>query len=164
MRPIPLPSGPDQESVWDYPRPPAVEAIDVRVTVELGGAVLVDTSDVVRVLETSHPPVYYLPLTAFAADTVVQGRGSSFCEFKGAARYFDLVAGGRRAERAAWEYPSPSPGFEALVGRVAVYAGRVDRCTVDGETVVPQPGHFYGGWITQNVVGPFKGGPGSMGW
>ncbi|GAA1752075.1 DUF427 domain-containing protein [Agromyces humatus] len=164
MRPIPLPTGPEQESVWDYPRPPAVEAIDARVTVEFGGVVLVDTSDVVRVLETSHPPVYYLPLTAFAPDSVAPGRGASFCEFKGAARYFDLVAGGRRAERAAWEYPSPSPGFEVLVGRIAVYAGRVDRCTVDGETVVPQPGGFYGGWITHHVVGPFKGGLGSMGW
>ena len=164
MRPIPLPTGPDQESVWDYPRPPAVEAIDVRVTVELGGAVLVDTSDVVRVLETSHPPVYYLPVAAFAPDSVARGHGSSFCEFKGAARYFDLLAGEHRAERAAWDYPSPSPGFEVLTGRIAVYAGRVDRCTVDGETVVPQPGHFYGGWITHDVVGPFKGGPGSMGW
>ena len=164
MRPIPLPTGPEQESVWDYPRPPAVEAIDVRVTVELEGVLLVDTSDVVRVLETSHPPVYYLPLAAFSPGSVAQGRGSSFCEFKGAARYFDLIAGGRRAERAAWDYPSPSPGFEVLTGRIAVYAGRVDRCTVDGETVVPQPGHFYGGWITRDVVGPFKGGPGSMGW
>lgn len=164
MRPIPLATGPEQESVWDYPRPPAVEVIDARVTIELGGAVLVDTSDVVRVLETSHPPVYYLPLTAFAPGSVVRTDGSSFCEFKGGARYFDLLAGGRRAERAAWDYPSPSPGFEALAGRVAVYAGRVDRCTVDGETVVPQPGGFYGGWITHDVVGPFKGGPGSMGW
>ena len=164
MRPIPLATGPEQESVWDYPRPPAVEAISARVAIELGGAVLVDTSDVVRVLETSHPPVYYLPLTAFAPGSVVRGSGASFCEFKGAARYFDLLAGGRRAECAAWDYPSPSPGFEALAGRVAVYAGRVDRCTVDGETVVPQPGGFYGGWITHDVVGPFKGGPGSMGW
>ena len=164
MRHIPLATGPEQESVWDYPRPPAVEVIDARVTIELGGAVLVDTSDVVRVLETSHPPVYYLPLTAFTPGSVVRGAGSSFCEFKGAARYFDLLAGGRRAERAAWDYPSPSPGFEVLTGRIAVYAGRVDRCTVDGETVVPQPGGFYGGWITHDVVGPFKGGPGSMGW
>ncbi|WP_022892897.1 DUF427 domain-containing protein [Agromyces subbeticus] len=164
MRPTPLPAGPEQESVWDYPRPPAVEAVDVRVTIELGGAVLVDTSDVVRVLETSHPPVYYLPLTAFASDSVVRGHGSSFCEFKGSARYFDVLAGGHRAERAAWDYPSPSPGFEVLAGRIAVYAGRVDRCIVDGETVVPQPGGFYGGWITHGVVGPFKGGPGSMGW
>ncbi|GAA1960797.1 DUF427 domain-containing protein [Agromyces allii] len=155
---------PGQESVWDYPRPPRLEAVDVRVTITLGGAVVVDTGDVLRVLETSHPPVYYLPIGDFVPGTVVPASGSSFCEFKGSARYFDVVAGPHRAARAAWEYPSPSPGFERLSGRIAIYAGLVDTCTVDGETVVPQPGGFYGGWITSNVVGPFKGGPGSMGW
>ena len=164
MRPIPIPPALGQESVWDYPRPPRVEPVDARLEIMLGGVVIVDTRDVVRVLETSHPPVYYLPVAAFAPGSVEPGSGSSFCEFKGSARYFDLVGGGRRAARAAWSYPSPSPGFEALVGRLAVYAGRVDRCTVDGEVVVPQPGGFYGGWITAGIVGPFKGDPGTMGW
>jgi uncharacterized protein (DUF427 family) len=164
MRPIPIPPALGQESVWDYPRPPRVEPVDARVEIMLGGVAIVDTRDVVRVLETSHPPVYYLPVAAFAPGSVEPGSGSSFCEFKGSARYFDLVGGGRRAARAAWSYPSPSPGFEALVGRLAVYAGRVDRCTVDGEVVVPQPGGFYGGWITAGIVGPFKGDPGTMGW
>lgn len=162
--PTPLPTVPGQESVWDYPRPPRVEAVDARVSIALGGAPIVDTRDVLRVLETSHPPVYYLLIDDFVPGTVVPAAGSSFCEFKGSARYYDLVAGAHRAVHAAWEYPSPSPGFETLSGRIAVYAGLVDTCTVDGEPVEPQPGGFYGGWITSNVVGPFKGGPGSFGW
>nr|WP_205649427.1 DUF427 domain-containing protein [Agromyces sp. LHK192] len=164
MRPTPSPTRPGQESVWDYPRPPRVESVDRRVTIELGGVRIVDTRDVVRVLETSHPPVYYLPVEEFVPGSVQRAGGSSFCEFKGAARYFDLAGGGVLAERAGWDYPSPMPGFESLVGRVAVYADRMDRCTVDGELVVPQPGRYYGGWITSEVAGPFKGGPGSMGW
>jgi uncharacterized protein (DUF427 family) len=164
MRPIPDPAGPGQESVWDYPRPPRLEHVDVRIAIELGGAPVVDTRDVVRVLETSHPPVYYLPIAAFAAGALTPTAGTSFCEFKGAARYFDVRGGGRTASRAAWTYPTPSPGFEALRDRVAVYAGPMDGCTVDGERVVPQPGGFYGGWVTSGVVGPFKGDPGTMGW
>jgi len=164
MRPVPDPAGPGQESVWDYPRPPRVEHVDVRVTIDLGGERVVDTRDVVRVLETSHPPVYYLPIGAFRPDALVTAHGSSFCEFKGAARYLSVRGGGTVAERAAWNYPSPSSGFEALADRVAVYAGQMDACTVDGEQVVPQPGRFYGGWITTNVVGPFKGGAGSLRW
>ncbi|WP_430647341.1 DUF427 domain-containing protein [Agromyces sp. GXS1127] len=164
MRPIPDPVRPGQESVWDYPRPPRAERLDVRVTIDLGGERVVDTRDVVRVLETSHPPVYYLPVDAFAPGALVPAAGASFCEFKGAARYFDVVGGERTADRAAWNYPTPSPGFEALRDRVAVYAAPMDACTVDGERVLPQPGGFYGGWITAGVAGPFKGGPGSMGW
>lgn len=164
MRPVPEPAGPGQESVWDYPRPPRVEPVDVRVAIDLGGERIVDTRDVVRVLETSHPPVYYLPIAAFAEGALRPASGSSFCEFKGAARYFSVHGGGRTAERAAWTYPSPSPGFEVLRDRVAVYAGPMDACTVDGERVTPQPGSFYGGWVTSNLAGPFKGVPGSMGW
>jgi uncharacterized protein (DUF427 family) len=163
-RPIRLPVSPGQESVWDYPRPPRIERVDKRVTIDLGGQRILDTGDVVRVLETSHPPVYYVPIAAFADGALVPARGSSFCEFKGAARYFDVVGGGKTAEGAAWNYPTPSAGYEMLRDRVAVYAGRMDACTVDGETVVPQPGGFYGGWITSEVVGPFKGEPGTMGW
>lgn len=164
MRPEPEPAAPWQESVWDYPRPPRAEVVDVRVTIDLGGERVVDTHDVVRVLETSHPPVYYLPIAAFAPGSLEPAAGRSFCEFKGAARYLSVRGGGTLAERAAWNYPTPSPGFEALADRVAVYAGLMDACFVDGERVVPQPGGFYGGWITSGVAGPFKGGPGSHGW
>ncbi|MGR2752899.1 DUF427 domain-containing protein [Agromyces arachidis] len=164
MRPVPDPVRPGQESVWDYPRPPRVEAVDARVTIDLGGVRIVDTRDVVRVLETSHPPVYYLPVAAFADGALTPAPGSSFCEYKGAARYLSVHGGGRTAERAAWTYPSPSPGYEALRGRVAVYAEPMDACAVDGERVEPQPGSFYGGWVTSNLAGPFKGAPGSWGW
>jgi uncharacterized protein (DUF427 family) len=164
MHPTPLPTAPGQESVWAYPRPPRVEAVDARVTVELGGATIASTRDVLRVLETSHPPVYYLPIEDFVPGTVVPTSGSSFCEFKGSARYYDLRSGAETAVRAGWEYPSPAAGYEVLTGRIAIYARLVDRCTVDGEQVVPQPGGFYGGWITSNIIGPFKGRPGSSGW
>ena len=164
MRPVRDPVGPGQESVWDYPRPPRVERVDARVTIDLGGERVVDTRDVVRVLETSHPPVYYLPIAAFAPGALSPAAGSSFCEFKGSARYLSVSGGGRTVDRAAWNYPDPSPGFEELRDRVAVYAGPMDECTLDGEPVTAQPGSFYGGWVTSRVVGPFKGVPGSMGW
>jgi uncharacterized protein (DUF427 family) len=141
-----------------------VEHVARRVRIVLGGEVIVDTDDVVRVLETSHPPVYYVPIDAFAPGALTPGAGSSFCEFKGAARYLDVHGGGLTRQRAAWNYPQPSPGFEALRDRVALYAGQMDACTVDGVEVQPQPGGFYGGWITPDVVGPFKGVSGSMGW
>ncbi|WP_295818358.1 DUF427 domain-containing protein [uncultured Microbacterium sp.] len=156
--------GPGQESVWDYPRPPRVEPVPVRVTIRLGGQLIADTHDAVRVLETSHPPVYYLPIADFAPGSLVDAEGSSFCEFKGAARYLDVVGGGITRAQAAWNYPHPAPGYAALSDRVAVYAAAMDECTVDGEVVTPQPGGFYGGWITANVLGPYKGVPGSMGW
>jgi uncharacterized protein (DUF427 family) len=149
------------ESVWDYPRPATVEPAPVRVVVELDGQVLADTRRSLRVLETSHPPVYYIP----AADVRVErlrasARRSTWCEFKGAARYYD--AGDRTA--VAWSYVAPGPGYEAIAGHFAFYPGRVDAATVDGEQVKAQPGDFYGGWITSAVTGPFKGGPGTTGW
>ena len=150
--------------MWDYPRPPRVETVPGRVTIRLGGELIADTRDAVRVLETSHPPVYYLPSADFAPGALVDAAGSSFCEFKGTARYLDVVGGGVTRARAAWTYPHPAPGYAALGDRVAVYAAPMDECTVEGEVVTPQPGGFYGGWITANVVGPFKGVPGSMGW
>lgn len=164
MRPVPHPVRPGQESVWDYPRPPRLEHVDVRVTIELGGELVVDTRDAVRVLETSHPPVYYLPVSAFVPGSLAPDRGSTFCEFKGSARYLSLRGGDVVVPRAAWNYPTPAPGYEELADRVAVYAGAMDACTVDGERVTPQPGGFYGGWITADVAGPFKGGPGTAGW
>jgi uncharacterized protein (DUF427 family) len=161
-KPDPVRAG--QESVWNYPRPPRVERVDRRVVVRLGGTVIVDTTDVVRVLETSHPPVYYLPLADFVDGSLTDGEGSSFCEFKGTARYLDVRGGDLMRPRAAWNYPHPSPGFEALADRIALYPGMMDRCTLDGEAVMAQPGGFYGGWITAEIAGPFKGVPGSMGW
>ena len=162
--PAPHPIAAGQESVWDYPRPPRIEAVDRRVTIELGGQRIVDTTDVVRVLETSHPPTYYLPEAAFAPGALRPAQGSSWCEFKGVASYVDVIGADAVAPRAGWAYPRPSAGFEALVGHVAVMPGAMDRCTVDDEVVTPQAGGFYGGWITSRVVGPFKGEPGTRGW
>ncbi len=149
------------ESVWDYPRPPRVEPSPARVVVELGGEVLADTRRNLRVLETSHPPVYYIPAADVRTERLTpSARRPTVCEFKGAARYYD--AGDRSG--VAWSYASPGPGYEAIAGCYAFYPGRVDRATVDGEQVEAQPGDFYGGWITSAVTGPFKGGPGTMGW
>ena len=154
----------EPESVWDYPRPPRVESAGEHVVVRLGGTVIVDTRDALRVLETSHPPAYYLLRSDFAAGALVPAQGSSFCEYKGAARYLTIVSGDSRADRAAWYYPNPSPGYEQLADRISLYPGMMDSCEVDGELVVPQAGDFYGGWITSRVTGPFKGEPGTLGW
>lgn len=158
------PVGQGQESVWDYPRPPAVDPTSDRVEVVLGGEVVAATTAALRVLETSHPPTYYLPLDAFAEGSLVPVAGTTFCEFKGTASYFDVVSGDVRAPRAAWTYRRPSSGYESILDFVAVMPGQVDRCTVDGEVVRPQDGGFYGGWVTSRVVGPFKGAPGTRGW
>lgn len=164
QRPRPDTPAPGQESVWDYPRPPRVEPVQERITIRLGGELIADTRDAVRVLETSHPPVYYVPIADFIPGALVDASGSSFCEFKGAARYFDVRSGDVVRPGAAWNYPHPAPGYGALTDRVAVYAAQMDECTVGDEVAVPQPGGFYGGWVTSAVVGPFKGVPGSMGW
>lgn len=156
--------GPGQESVWDYPRPPRVELSDELVEVRLGGRVVASTRASYRVLETSHPPTYYLPRASFEDGVLRPTGGSTFCEWKGHATYFDLVVPGRTAARAAWTYAEPLDGFTEIVDHVAVMPGLVDECTVDGETVRPQAGGYYGGWITDRVVGPFKGGPGTTGW
>lgn len=156
--------GPGQESVWDYPRPPRVEPVARRVRVVLGGVVIADTERAQRVLETSHPPTYYLPPGDILAGALVPTARGSFCEWKGGARYFTVRGGGREEVDAAWAYPEPAAGFEAIRDHVAFYAGRMDACFVGDEQVTPQPGGFYGGWITRDVVGPFKGGPGTMGW
>ena len=163
-RPEPDPVGPGQESAWDYPRPPRLEPVTARLTVVLGGVTVADTARGYRVLETSHPPNYYFPPDDVAPGALERAKGASFCEWKGRAHYFAVKGGGVVAHEAAWGYDEPSPAFEAIRGYVAFYAGRVDECTVDGEVVTPQPGGFYGGWITRSVVGPFKGGPGSRGW
>ena len=162
--PKPEKPGPGQESVWDYPRPPRLEPSNESVEVVLGGQVIARTTRSWRVLETSHPPTYYLPREAFAEGVLRPTEGASMCEWKGRAAYFDLVAGEAVAARAAWTYPSPTPRFAELADAVAVMPELVDRCVVDGEVVRPQPGSFYGGWVTSRVVGPFKGEPGTWGW
>ena len=166
MRQTPTPhsAGPGQESVWDYPRPPRLEELAAAITVELGGETIASTRRAWRVLETSHPPTYYLPRDCFRDGALRPAAGSSWCEWKGQATYFDIVSASRTAARAAWTYENPTPGFTAIAGAIAVMAALVDRCTVNGEVVDPQPGGFYGGWVTSWVVGPFKGVPGSMGW
>ena len=152
------------ESVWDYPRPPRVERSARLVVVVLGGVEMCRTTSGLRVLETSHPPTWYLPRADWAVDALEAEPGSSWCEFKGSASYLTVVGGDRRERAAAWTYPSPSAGYELLRDAVAVYPGRMDRCTVDGEVVRAQEGDFYGGWVTVDVVGPFKGAPGTRHW
>ncbi len=152
------------ESVWEYPRPPAIEPCVRRVRIELGGRVVGDSRSALRILETSHPPTIYIPPADIVAECFQAAGGRSFCEFKGVATYFDVVAGERREARAAWAYPDPSPAYAALRDHVAVYPGRMDACWLDDEQVSSQEGDFYGGWITAEIEGPFKGGPGSAGW
>lgn len=154
------------ESVWDYPRPPRVEPSTEHVVVTHKGRRIVDTRRSLRVLETSHPPTYYVPVVD-VADGVLRPAASglrTLCEFKGQAQYWDLVLDGDRVSEVGWSFPRPTPGFEVLSETVALYPGRVDECLVDDEVVQPQPGGFYGGWITSRVRGPFKGAPGTMGW
>ena len=153
-----------QESVWDYPRPPRVEPVSEHISVTHQGMELVSTNQSVRVLETSHPPTYYIPIAEFAEGVLVPVDGQTYCEFKGAASYFDLVVGNERIPRAAWTFENPNKGYEAIANKVALYANKVDQCTVGDELVQAQEGDFYGGWITSNIVGPFKGAPGTMGW
>jgi uncharacterized protein (DUF427 family) len=159
-----VPPGPGQESVWDYPRPPRCEPTPKHITVVFDGVTVADTRRAVRVLETSHPPVYYLPPDDVRMDLLEPAGGGSFCEWKGVAAYYTLRVGDRTADRVAWCYPDPTPAFRLIAGHIAFYAGPMDGCFVDGEEVTPQPGGFYGGWVTADVVGPFKGGPGTRGW
>ena len=147
------------ERVADYPRPPALLVSEQHIQVRALGECLVETHHSLRVLETFHPPTYYLPPEAVRWDLLEAAPGRSFCEWKGVASYFSVVLGERRLERVAWSYPTPTPAFAALAGWLAVYPGRMDGCWVDGELVVPQPGGFYGGWITSGIQGPFKGDP-----
>lgn len=156
--------GPGQESVWDYPRPPRVEETSRHLKVVFNGVVIAETERGMRVLETSHPPVYYFPPEDVRMAYLHETRGSSWCEWKGRASYFDVVVDGREVRRAAWTYREPREGFRSIQDYVAFYPGTMDECYVDEERVRAQPGGFYGGWITDDVVGPFKGAPGTAGW
>ena len=153
-----------KESVADYPRPPAIERVDRRVRAVAGGHVIADTRQPIRVLETYHPPVFYVRPEDVAAELLVPSLHRSFCEFKGEAHYYSLVVDGEMRTNVAWYYPRPSAGYEELANHVAFYAWALDEATVDGERVIAQPGHFYGGWITSEIEGPFKGAPGTAGW
>ena len=155
---------PGQESVWDYPRPPRLERTGRHIRIVFNGVVVADTRAAWRVLETSHPPVYYLPPADLKTEHLIENPRSSFCEWKGRARYVDVRVGERTARSAGWYYPNPTGGFAAIRDHIAFYPGAMDRCTVDDEVVRPQPGGFYGGWITSDIVGPFKGDPGTEFW
>lgn len=150
--------------MWDYPRPPCIDREPRLVTVEFGGLSIAESLQALRVLETSHPPSIYLPVTDIAPGVLTANQRRTACEWKGVARYWDVRVGDRVAVAAAWSYPEPREGYEALVDHVSFYPQLMDRCTLGGETVVPQPGTFYGGWITSDISGPFKGGSGTRRW
>jgi len=155
---------PGQESVWDYPRPPRLEESNKHIQVIFNGVVIADTHRAIRILETSHPPVYYIPQEDVHLEYCIPTSRHTFCEWKGQASYYTIQVGEKRAPNAAWYYPHPTHPYEALANYVAFYPGKMDACYVDGEQVQAQPGDFYGGWITHEIVGPFKGGAGTMGW
>ena len=156
--------GPGRESVWDYPRPPRLESVRDRLRVEFAGETVASTEHGFRVIETSHPPVYYIPARDIRRESLVRAPGQSFCEFKGVAHYWSLEVNGRTSPIAAWSYPAPTESFAPIADCLAFYASCVDSCWVGEERVLPQEGDFYGGWITPRVVGPFKGGVGTRGW
>jgi uncharacterized protein (DUF427 family) len=164
MRPERIEPGPGQESVWDYPRPPRLERTARHLRVRLGGEIVAETRRGWRVCETAGGPVYYFPPEDVRRELLRPSPERSFCEWKGAATYFDVVVGGDVRRGAAWTYARPTEAFAPIRDHVAFYAGSMDECTVDGEIARPQPGGFYGGWITRDVVGPFKGEPGTEGW
>ena len=162
--PKPDPPAPGQESVWDYPRPPIVEPASRHIRIVHASIVLADTRGAWRTLETSHPPTYYIPQSDIAMAHLVPNPARSICEWKGQAVYWDVVIGNAAIAAAAWSYPAPTPAFAGIKDRIAFYAQPFEHVLVDGEQIVPQPGGFYGGWITSREAGPFKGIPGSRFW
>ena len=156
--------GPGQESVWDYPRPPLLEPVQKKVKVVFNGVTIAESSKAYRVLETSHPPTYYIPPQDVDTRYLIPVEGRTLCEWKGQAAYFDVLVEGHRAARAAWIYPSPNDSFKAIAGHFCFYPSKMDACYIEGEQVQAQAGDFYGGWITKNIVGPFKGSSGTMFW
>ncbi len=159
-----LKPGPGQESVWDYPVPPRAERCGRHVVVRFGDVDVADSRETVRVLERTHPPVYYVPPQHVRLELLTLNTYHTDCEYKGRASYYDISLDGRTQRNIAWVYPDPAAAFSAIRGHIAFFAGRADAAFVDGERVTPQPGSFYGGWITADIVGPFKGEPGSFGW
>ena len=163
-RPPRIEPGPGQESVWDYPRPPRVEAVPERLRVLIDGEVLAETTHGLRVLETAGAPVYYIPRADVRLDRLRPSPHRTFCEWKGDASYWSYANGERAIPNVGWTYDRPLPGYESIAGHLAFYAGLVDEAWVGDERAMPQPGRFYGGWVTSRVVGPFKGEPGTQGW
>jgi uncharacterized protein (DUF427 family) len=164
MKPVRIEPGPGQESVWDYPRPPRVEDFAGHIRVIFNNIVIADTHSAKRVLETSHPPVFYIPPRDIEMHYLVKSPLTTWCEFKGKAHYYTVSANEREVKNAAWYYPDPTPEFLPLKDYLAFYPSLMDACEVNGEKVTAQEGDFYGGWITSNIVGPFKGEAGTMGW
>jgi uncharacterized protein (DUF427 family) len=165
MKPKRIEPNPGQESVWDYPRPPRLEDTNKHIQIIFNSKTIVDTRNAKRVLETSHPPVYYIPPIDIQMEyLILQTSESSFCEWKGNAKYYALRVCDREVPNVAWFYPEPTSKFASIKNYVAFYAHPMDVCYVDGEKVTPQPGNFYGGWVTNDIIGPFKGVPGSWGW
>lgn len=156
--------GPDQESVWEYPRPPRIEKSSKRIRILFNNVVIAQSDRAKRVLETSHPPVYYIPRDDVKLEYLHPTERASLCEWKGLATYFAVKVGEREADSAAWTYRYPPPEFEAIKDHIAFYPSKMDACFVADEMVEAQPGDFYGGWITKDIVGPFKGGTGTQGW
>ena len=163
-RPQPDPAGPGQESVWDYPRPAICQPTDRHIQIIHRGVVLADSRETFRTLETSHPPTYYIPRRDIAMAYLRPNPRRTLCEWKGQAAYFDVVIDGAAIAAGAWSYPAPTASFAAIAGHLAFYAEPFDQCLVDGEQITPQPGGFYGGWISRHEAGPFKGIPGSRFW
>lgn len=164
MRPRPDPVGPGQTSVWSFPRPAIAEPSARHLRIEHRGRVIADTRSGVRTLETSHPPTWYFPPGDVLAGTLRRSGRRSLCEWKGQAVYHDLVLDDAVLPDIAWSYPDPTPAFAEIRDHVAFYPAPFDGCFVDGARAVPQPGGFYGGWITPDLAGPFKGVPGSRLW
>lgn len=162
--PQPIVPQPGQESVWDYPRPPKIETSSEKITVVCNGITIAESCSSHRILETSHPPVYYIPPQDIQLQYLRPSTRHSYCEWKGEASYYHLHIDDFQKENIAWYYPAPNPSFASLKDYVAFYPSKVDACYVDGELVTAQPGDFYGGWITSKIVGPFKGGIGTWGW
>lgn len=155
---------PGQESVWDYPRPPRLEKTNAHIQIFFNREIIADTNQAFRVLETSHPPVYYIPPQDIQTQFLFPEKSNSFCEWKGLAHYYSLDVKGKIVKKAAWYYPKPIPEFATIMNFVAFYPAPMDACLVNGEKVRSQSGGFYGGWITDNIVGPFKGEAGTMFW
>ncbi|MFC3881189.1 DUF427 domain-containing protein [Algoriphagus namhaensis] len=160
----PIKPKPGQESVWDYPRPPRLEACSKHLRMVFNGEIILDTNMSFRMLETSHPPTYYFPIEAMKAGVLIPAEGTSFCEWKGVANYYDIRVGDKKVTKAAWGYLNPNKSYPQLKNTISVYAHHMDVCYVNDEKVQAQEGDFYGGWITQDIVGPFKGAPGTWGW
>ncbi|MBK1988031.1 DUF427 domain-containing protein [Sphaerospermopsis aphanizomenoides BCCUSP55] len=164
MKPQPIPPQPGQESVWDYPRPAILQDTDKHIKVIFNGIVLAETTKAKRVLETSHPPSYYIPADDIKTEYLIATSRKSICEWKGVSEYYDISVGDKYINNAAWRYIQPTPNFINIQEYFSLYPSLMDACYVNDELVKPQAGGFYGGWITSDIVGPFKGEPGTWGW